>query len=122
MVVRVSTQTFPWKSVLKLACDRARPIHILTFNLPSLAWVAEQLPRWAMDGVSIVADSEIAFSSGCDTHVIRLLADEATCIARAKSDQTRPVSSRQYWQKIVAHWFRDFEPIDLTQELLSSYH
>lgn len=58
LTIRCSTDTFPWRSVLHLATDRPRPVHLLTYNLPALAWFAEQFPRLSMQQVSIIADAE----------------------------------------------------------------
>lgn len=58
LTIRCTTDTFPWQSVLRLATERPRPIHILTYNLPALLWFAEQFPRLSMQHVHILADSE----------------------------------------------------------------
>jgi phosphoadenosine phosphosulfate reductase len=64
--------------------------------------------------------TNMAFDAGVDVQCIRLLVDSATCVARAKADKTRPVSSRGHWQEIVLHWFRDFEPVDCYAENIAA--
>lgn len=65
--------------------------------------------------------SDLAFDAGLPCHVIRLLVDAQTCIARAKADTTRPATSKQHWQEIVEHWFTSYEPVNAVQENLASY-
>lgn len=65
--------------------------------------------------------SDLAFDCQAACQVIRLMTDAATCIARAKADATRPASSKSSWQESIAHWFRDFEPVDVERENLASY-
>lgn len=65
--------------------------------------------------------SDMAFDAGVDVHCIRLLVNAETCIARAKADKLRPATSKQHWQEIVEHWFRDFESVDCFEERIASY-
>lgn len=53
----------------------------------------------------------LAAERGVDAHLVRLVVDEQTCVERARSDPRRPRTSRSAWGRIVAHWFRDYEPV-----------
>lgn len=64
---------------------------------------------------------QAAHAQAMEVHCVRLLVSQETAIARAKGDPLRPVSSRQHWPDIVAHWFRDFEPVDWQAEGFTSY-
>lgn len=56
-----------------------------------------------------------------DLQIIRLVATPDVCAARAQNDATRPKSSKPEWPRIVNNWFRDWEPVDLQQEGITSY-
>jgi len=64
---------------------------------------------------------EMARENDASVHVIRLLVDKETAIARACSDELRPKTSRPYWGEIIEHWFRDWEPVDCEKEGIASY-
>lgn len=64
---------------------------------------------------------EIAVWTGAMLSCIRLLADEATCLARAKADPTRPESSKGKWAEIIGNWFAGYEPVDPEAEGIAVY-
>lgn len=55
------------------------------------------------------------------TQVIRLVVTPEEALTRAQHDPHRPKSSKQHWEEVIAHWFRDFEPGDAAAEKLLSY-
>lgn len=63
----------------------------------------------------------IATECGAFVRCVRLLVDPETAIIRARSDPSRPATSKSKWRKIVEHWFRDFEPVDAEAEEIAFY-
>ena len=63
----------------------------------------------------------LAHDAGAVVLCVWLVVDEATCLARAQSDITRPTTSKGKWAQIVHNWFARYEPIDAAGELLDEY-
>ena len=65
--------------------------------------------------------SALAHRYGATLSIVRLLVAPDVCIMRAQADPDRPKTSKSGWPKIVAHWFRDFEPVDMEHEDIDLY-